>query len=69
MLEQEKVDLFKRVVENIRQTQRSLFERKAKLGEPVVIADDKGMPLVVLGEEALRRFDESERNKNSLQID
>ena len=37
-----------------------MFERKMKLGEEVVIADENGMPLVISAEEALRRFDARE---------
>lgn len=40
----------------LQEAQRRLYERKAKLGEPVVIADEEGMPVEISGEEALRRF-------------
>lgn len=60
MSEQEEIDLFRRIRENIRQTQRALFERKAKLGEPLVFANEDGTPKLVSGEEALRRLDEIE---------
>lgn len=60
MSEQEEIKLFERIRENIRQTQRKLFERKAKLGENVVVADSDGMPLIISAEEALRRM--SSRN-------
>ena len=40
----------------LQEAQRNLYERKAKLGEPVVIADEEGMPVEISGEEALRRF-------------
>lgn len=33
-----------------------MLERKAKLNEPVVIADSDGMPIDVSAEEALRVF-------------
>lgn len=56
MSEQEEIRLYDRIKENIRQTQRALFERKAKLGEPVVIADADGQPLIISAEEALRRM-------------
>lgn len=57
MSEQEEIKLFDRIKENIRQTQRALFLRKAKLGEDVVVADSKGNPLIVSAQEALRRLD------------
>lgn len=38
------------------EAQRRLFERKAKLGETVVVAVENGMPVTISGEEALRRF-------------
>lgn len=60
MSEQEEIKLFERIRENIRQTQRKLYERKAKLGEDVVVADSDGMPLIITAEEALRRM--SSRN-------
>lgn len=58
MSEQEKINLSKRLEEGILEAQRRLFERKAKLGEPVVVADDKGQPCLITDEEALRRFHE-----------
>lgn len=40
----------------LQEAQRKLYERKAKLGETIIIADDDGMPVEISGEEALRRF-------------
>ena len=57
MSEQEEIKLFERIKENIRQTQKTLFERKAKLDEPVVVADNNGEPLVVTAQEALKRLE------------
>lgn len=60
MSEQEEIKLFNRIRENIQQAQQRLFERKAKLGESVVIADDNGMPVTIKAEEYLKRLsDES----------
>lgn len=59
MSEQEEIKLFDRIKEGIISAQKKMLERKAKLGEPVVIADSDGQPLVVSAEEALRIF-----NKN-----
>lgn len=58
MTEDKEKDLYDRVLETIRQTQRELYIRKAKLGEPVVIGDDEGRPIVVPAEVALTRMDE-----------
>lgn len=57
MSEQEEIKLFERIKENIRQTQKTLFERKAKLEEPVVVADNNGEPIVVTAQEALKRLE------------
>lgn len=54
MSEQEEIKLFERIRENIQQTQRELFERKAKLGENVVIADENGQPVTVKAEDFLK---------------
>lgn len=55
MSEQEEIKLFDRIRENIRDAQRKLFERKAKLGENVVIADENGQPFIVPAAEVLKR--------------
>lgn len=54
MSEQEEIKLFERIRENIQQTQKRLFERKAKLGENVVISDDNGQPIIVPAEDLLK---------------
>lgn len=56
MSEEDKVILFEKIEKGILEAQRRLFERKAKLGETVVVADENGMPVTISGEEALRRF-------------
>lgn len=55
MSEQEEIKLFERIRENIQQAQRKLFERKAKLGESIVIADENGQPITIKAEEYLKR--------------
>lgn len=60
MSEQKEIELFRSIRENIAKAQRALYERKAKLGEPVVIADENGQPLVVSAEVALRKLDRKE---------
>lgn len=54
MSKQEEIKLFERIRENIQQTQKKLFERKAKLGEYVVIADENGKPVTVKAEDLLK---------------
>lgn len=56
MSEQDKIILSDRITEGIRKAQRTLFERKAKLGETVVVADANGQPITITAEEALRRL-------------
>lgn len=63
MSEQEKIELFVRIRENIRQAQRKLFERKAKLGEDIVIADENGQPLVIKAEDYLKQIDGNDNSK------
>lgn len=60
MSDEEKIELSDRITEGIRKAQLKLFERKAKLGETVIVADANGMPLEITAEEALRRMKESE---------
>lgn len=55
MSEQEEIKLFERIRKNIQQAQRELFERKAKLGESIVIADDNGQPVIVKAKDYLKR--------------
>lgn len=55
MSEQEKIELLDKITENIREAQRKLFERKAKLGESIVIADENGQPVTVKAEDFLKR--------------
>lgn len=56
MSEQEEIILFDRICENIRLAQRQLFERKAKLGESIVIADENGKPITVTASDFLKPF-------------
>ncbi len=65
MSEQEKINLSKRLEEGILEAQRRLFERKAKLGEPVVVADENGLPCIITGEEALQRFHQTMAERQS----
>lgn len=56
MSEQEEIKLFERIRENIQQAQRTLFERKAKLGESIVIADENGKPVIVKAADYLKHI-------------
>lgn len=56
MSEQEEIKLFKNINDGILEAQRRLFERKAKLGENVIVADANGMPVEITAEEALKRI-------------
>lgn len=56
MSEQEEINLFDRIYNGIVLAQKRMLERKAKLGEPVIVADTDGNPVEISAEEALRRF-------------
>ncbi|MBD5179918.1 MAG: hypothetical protein HDT01_01310 [Bacteroidales bacterium] len=56
MSEEEKEILSNKITEGIREAQRRLFERMAKLGEKVVVGDDEGNPQLVDAKEVLARF-------------
>lgn len=56
MSEQEELKLSERICEGIRKAQRVMIERKAKLGEPVVVADSKGQPLQISAKKALEIY-------------
>lgn len=49
--------LFSRISEGIQTAQRRLYDRKAKLGEPVIVADADGQPIRISAEDAMRRLD------------
>lgn len=55
MSEQEEIKLFERIRENIQEAQRKLFERKAKLGESIVVADENGLPMTIKAKDFLKR--------------
>ena len=56
MSEQEEIKLFARIRENIQQTQRKLYERKAKLAENIVVTDEDGKPVIVKAEDYIKQF-------------
>ncbi len=56
MSESEKIKLSNRILDGIRKAQREMVERKAKLGEYVVIADSNGEPRRISAEEALKLY-------------
>lgn len=55
MSDQDKIKLSDKITEGIREAQINLFERKAKLGESIVIADENGQPVTVKAEDFLKR--------------
>ncbi len=59
MSKQDEIIRLDKITEGIRKAQRLLFERKAKLGETVIVADEDGMPITISAEEALRRINVS----------
>lgn len=56
MSEQEEIKLFDRIRESISAAQRKMVERKAKLGETIVIADANGKPMEIPASEALELY-------------
>lgn len=56
MSKAEEMKLSERIIASIRKAQREMVERKIKLGEPVVIADENGQPLIISAEEALKYY-------------
>lgn len=52
MSEQEKIDLFNRIGQGIRKAQRKMVERKATLGQTIIIADENGNPVEISAQEA-----------------
>lgn len=56
MSKEEDMKLQERIIASIRKAQREMVERKIKLGEPVVIADENGQPLTISAEEALKYY-------------
>ncbi len=59
MSEQDKIILSDKITEGIRKAQKALFEKKAKLGEKVVVADEYGQPMEISAVEALTRINEN----------
>ena len=56
MSEQDELTLSQRIRECIGNAQLRMVERKAKLGESVVIADINGNPMVISASDALKFF-------------
>ncbi len=55
MSDQDKINLADKITEGILNAQKALFERKAKLGESIVIADENGQPITIKAEDYLKR--------------
>lgn len=56
MSEQEKITLYSRLEEAMKQATLKMLERKSKLGETVVIADKNGNPIEIPASEALKLY-------------
>lgn len=56
MSEQEKITLYSRLSEAMMRATLKMLERKAKLGEKVVIADSYGNPIEIEASEALKLY-------------
>lgn len=56
MSEEEEIKTFERIRESISEAQRLMVERKAKLGETIIIADSEGKPIEIPASEALSLY-------------
>ncbi len=56
MSEQERINLYQRLSDAMKCSTKTMLERKVKLGESVVIADNDGNPIVVTADKALQIF-------------
>lgn len=61
MSEQEEINLYHRIRESISNAQMRMLNKKMKLGETVVIADNNGLPIEISAKEAIDIF---ARNRN-----
>lgn len=52
----ERINLFDSIKKGLAKATRQMLERKALLGETVVISDADGKPEIISAEEALRRL-------------
>ena len=53
MSEQEKINLRKKINQGLKQSYEALLQRKAALGQDMVIADANGQPMVISAKELL----------------
>lgn len=63
MSEQEEIRLFDRIRDSISEAQRKMVERKARLGESIVIADADGKPMEIAASEALKLYSKQSPNE------
>lgn len=63
MSEQEITNLYTKLSEAMKRSTKTMLERKAKLGETVVIADSEGKPIEVSAEEALHIFESAAKRQ------
>lgn len=64
MSEQEKINLYSHLRDAMKRSTKTMLERKAKLGETVIIADAEGNPIELSADEALRIYNTSVINPN-----
>lgn len=57
MSENDRIDLFNSLKKGLAKATRKMLERKAMLGEKVVIADETGQPVTISAKEALKLLD------------
>lgn len=56
MSEQERINLYERLGEAMERSTKAMLDRKAKLGETVVIADANGRPIEIAASEAMKLY-------------
>lgn len=57
MSENDRINLFNSLKKGLAKATRKMLERKAMLGEKVVIADETGQPVTISAKEALKLLD------------
>ncbi|MFG6381881.1 MAG: hypothetical protein K1V87_07230 [Muribaculum sp.] len=61
MSEQDKIILSDKITDGIHKAQKALFEKKARLGETVVVADANGKPEIITAKEVLIRINDTSK--------
>lgn len=68
MSEQEKIDLITSLQRGMAKATRAMLDRKAKLGEPVIVADADGQPVRISAEDAMRRLDRAAAESETVSL-